>query len=120
MTVSSGSGNVAIQSGDDITLSSGSNITATGGTIAIEGDFGDADAGTGTSITIAAELDSTATSVTSGSDDDTVIITYPDGATNWNGDAVDSGGTDAVIINGTANDDTLFPHDRGPANNSDQ
>lgn len=109
VTVSSGSGNVAIQSGDDITLSSGSNITATGGTIAIEGDFGDADAGTGTSITIAAELDSTATSVTSGSDDDTVTITYPDGATNSGTVTLsDSGGTDAVIINGTANDDTLF------------
>ncbi|MHC4876591.1 MAG: cadherin-like domain-containing protein, partial [Planctomycetota bacterium] len=109
VTLSSGSGNVTIQSGDDITLTSGSNVTATGGTIAIESDFNDADPGNGTSITIAAELDSTATTVTSGVDDDTVTISYPDGATSSGTVTLsDSGGTDAVIINGTDNADTFF------------
>jgi hypothetical protein len=109
VTVNSGSGNVAILSGDDITLSSGSHVIATGGTISIESDFDDADAGTGTSITIAAELDSTDTTVTSGFDDDTVTITYPDGATNSGTVTLsDSGGIDAVIINGTAGDDAFF------------
>ncbi len=109
--ISSGSGNVSLEAGDDVTLSAGSQVSATGGTIAIVGDCDDLDPGVGTTITIMAELDATATTVTGGGDSDTYDITYPGGGATNSGTVtiVDAGGAnDQVLVHGTADPDELF------------
>ncbi len=101
-------GNLTLEAGDDITLTGTSHLTA-GKSLAITADSGDADTN-GSRLTIAAELDSgTGTTISSGNDNDTFIITYPDLPATNSGtvNIVDLGGTDAVVINGTAAVDEL-------------
>ena len=110
VTVLSTLGNITLQAGDNVTLASGSVINATAGKIAITSDSGDLDAGTGTTLTVAAQLvSSTGTTITGGGDNDNYAISYPTGTTNSGTVTLsDAAGTDAVVINGTAGADSLF------------
>jgi hypothetical protein len=108
VTINSTGGSVTIAAGDDITLTSTSHVSA-GKDITITADSGDNDVG-GALLTIAAELDSGAgTTISSGNDNDTFVITYPDLPVTNSGKitVTDQGGSDAVIINGTASADEL-------------
>ena len=103
-------GNVSLLAGDDITLQATSTVTA-GGTIDIAGDAMDADVGTGATITVAAQLTSTGTTITGGNDDDHYNFTYPAGVTNSGTVTINEPGfegTDNVVINGSSGDDELF------------
>jgi len=109
VTISTNTGNIDIQAGDNLTLVATSHLNAPGGTIAITGDSGDADAGVGSTLTIAAELDSTGTAINGGGDDDIYDFFYPAGATNSGTATIaDTGGTDEVMIHGTAAAEELF------------
>jgi hypothetical protein len=109
VTISTNTGSIDIQAGDNLTLVATSHVDAPGGTIAITSDSGDADAGVGTTLTIAAELDSTGTSINGGDDDDVYDFFYPAGATNSGTATIaDTGGTDQVMIHGTAAAEELF------------
>ncbi|MGZ0170991.1 MAG: beta strand repeat-containing protein [Planctomycetales bacterium] len=109
VTISTNTGNIDIQAGDNPTLAATSHLNAPGGTIAITGDSGDADAGVGSTLTIAAELDSTGTAINGGGDDDIYDFFYPAGATNSGTATIaDTGGTDEVMIHGTAAAEELF------------
>ena len=108
VTISSVSGNINLLGGDNVTLTTGSKVT-TAGTLAITGDYGDADAGTGTTITVNAALSSAATTITGGTQGDSYNIGYPTGLTNVGTVTIsDAGGTDAVVVTGTAGSDSLF------------
>jgi Ca2+-binding RTX toxin-like protein len=86
-----------------------SRLNAPGNTIAITGDSDDADAGVGSILTIVAELDSTGTSLNGGGDDDSYDFFYPVGVTNSGTITIaDTGGTDDVMIHGTAAAEELF------------
>ncbi len=112
VTILSTLGNISLAAGDNLTLTSGSIINATLGSIAITGDAGDADIGTGTTVTIAAQLIAgslTGTTITGGSDNDNYAITYPTGATNIGTVTLsDAAGTDAVVVSGTSGSDSIF------------
>lgn len=105
-SVISGGGSVTLRAGDDVTLT-GTSLVSAVTTIEIAGDSGDADP-LGATITVAARLSSTGTSLVGGDDDDSYSIAYPSGATNAGAINInDAGGTDALIVTGTNGVDEL-------------
>jgi hypothetical protein len=109
VTISTNTGSINIQAGDNVTLVATSQLNAPGGTIAITGDSDDADAGVGSILTIAAELDSTGTALNGGGDDDSYDFFYPASVTNSGTATIsDTGGTDTVMIHGTAAAEDLY------------
>ena len=104
-----GAGDVSLEAGDNVTLTATSAISA-GGAISITGDCNDADVGTGVTLTIAAQLTAGGgTTINGGGDDDTFDFFFPAGVTNSGVVTItDLGGTDDVIIHGTAVAEELF------------
>ena len=108
VSITSTSGKISLLGGDNVTLTSGSKVSTTG-EIVITGDNGDADAGVGSTLTVNAELDAAKTTITGSSSNDTFNITYPTGATNSGTVTIsDAGGTDSLVVTGTAGNDVLF------------
>ena len=108
VTVSSTGGNINLLSGDNITTTATSILSA-GLALALTGDSGDNDAA-GATFNIASQLVSTTgTTLTGSNDNDAYNITYPTGATNSGTISIsDAGGSDAVVVNGTSSADTFF------------
>lgn len=113
--IGTNTGNIAIQAGDNVTLSATSHLNAPGGTITITSDSDDADAGVGTTLHIAAQLDSTGTTINGGASDDNYNFFYPDtnsgvnfGTNSGTVTIADTGGTDNVMIHGTDDPEELF------------
>jgi Ca2+-binding RTX toxin-like protein len=127
--VQSTGSNVNIQSGDDVLIASGSTVDAAD-TVTIDGDFADADSGTGASIQILGTLNTGSQGTIRGQGDNDVITLNPDSTTGsllidglggddqYNiqvgslGGQVDiddqaAAGTDELNVAGTAGDDTV-------------
>lgn len=108
VTLSSSSGNIALDAGDNLTVQAGSILSASAGTIALTGDSDDTDA-EGSAISVSSQLLSTGTSISGGNDNDTYLIAYPLGVFNAGAVTIsDSGGTDSATVAGTTGDDLLF------------
>lgn len=115
VVIETNTGSIDIQAGDNVTLAATSHLNAPAGTITITSDSDDADPGVGTTLLIAAQLDSTGTSINGGGDDDNYNFFYPDtnsgvnfGTNSGTVTIADTGGTDNVMIHGTDDPESLF------------
>ncbi|MBI1313734.1 hypothetical protein GC176_20775, partial [bacterium] len=95
VTVQSTTGNVSLRSGDDVLISAGSIVDAAG-VVTIDGDFGDADAGTGSTIDIFGTVNTVGQGIIRGQGDDDVITLDPDATTG------------PLLIDGQGGDDQYF------------
>jgi len=124
--IQSTTGNVNLQAGDDVVIASGATV-GTGGLVVVDGDFGDADAGVGSTIDIIGTISQ---AIIRGQGDNDVITLDPDATTGSlliDGQAGDDqyniqvgnlggqvdiddqagAGTDEVNVAGTGGDDTV-------------
>ena len=77
-SVSSGSGNVTLHSGDNVTLAAGSTVSAAAGLVTIVGDFSGTDSGNGSLIQLLGRLVSGSQAMVQGGPDADSITLSPD------------------------------------------
>ena len=95
VTVRSTGGNVTLRAGDDLFLEDGSTVAAPAGTVTLEGDFGDADPGAGSLLSLLGTITSSAQATALGGPDSDSIILNPGAAQT----------ADSILLNGAAGDD---------------
>ena len=72
-SILSNAGKILLRAGDDVQLQPGSSLS-TSGLTELVGDYGNADVGVGSILTLSGMLQASSASVSSGSDNDTVLI----------------------------------------------
>jgi Ca2+-binding RTX toxin-like protein len=95
-TITSTAGDIEINSGDNVTIAANTTLAAAAGMISINGDVADADAGTGSTISLLGTFNSDGTSqniaVTGGADVDTITL--------------DPVASESILLNGAGGNDS--------------
>ena len=92
-------GTINLRAGDNFTLQAGAQVLTLGAVI-IVGDYANADAGQGSTITVDGNIQGGTVSISGGADGDLIIINGNITATSWI-EIHGNGGADDILINGT-------------------